>query len=64
MWCREGVGYAYKTQTVGGLEGLSGTGVPLLESSLKICRGIAEDMVASCARLSCLVVCLELVLCW
>jgi hypothetical protein len=30
MWL--GLGYTYKTQTVGGLEGESGTGVPLLES--------------------------------
>lgn len=29
---REGRRGAYKTQTVGGLEGLLGTGVPLLES--------------------------------
>ena len=41
------VGYSYKTQTVGGLDGLLGTGVPLPES-LKTCWGIAEDMVASC----------------
>lgn len=47
----DGIGDAYKTQTVGGLEGLSGTGVPLPES-LKTCWGIAEDMVACLAGLS------------
>lgn len=49
---KAGGGYAYKTQTVGGLEGESGTGVPLLDELFKTWVGIAEDMVESCAGLS------------
>lgn len=50
-WRDEGGERAYKTQTVGGLEGLLGTGVPLLES-WRTWWGIEEDMLAleaSCA---------------
>jgi len=39
-------GGAYKTQTVGGLELLSGTGVPLPELLLVTWEGIAEDMLS------------------
>jgi hypothetical protein len=43
--------WTYKTQTVGGLEGESGTGVPLLESR-RTWVGIAEDMAEAGCGLS------------